>query len=149
MCKRLLYYGHWRNSPSLDKSKKKRNGDLGLVFLLPCLIRTRHFNFFGVALYLRLFVWVFLLSILDAFQEQKKLKDQLATEQEAMYGSKPNVKKPLGQSTNTNVMAATPNSRRVGTPARFGVSGGNGRRESGKVGTVIPINYVALSKDER
>lgn len=67
-----------------------------------------------------------------------------------MYGSKPNVKKPLGQSTNTNMMATTPNSRRVATtPARFGVSGGSGRRESGKVGSVIPINYVALSKGER
>lgn len=83
------------------------------------------------------------------FKEHKKLQDQIATEQEALFGSKPNVRKPLGQSTNTNTMAATPNSRRVGTPARFGVSGGNGRRDSVKVGNVIPINYVALSKDER
>ncbi|KAH6819134.1 microtubule-associated protein 65-5 [Perilla frutescens var. frutescens] len=85
-------------------------------------------------------------------REQKKLQDQLATEQEALFGSKPNVKRPLGPSTNANTMAmaaATPNSRRLGTPARFGASGGNGRRESGKVGGVIPINYVALSKEDR
>ncbi|KAK6119185.1 hypothetical protein DH2020_047079 [Rehmannia glutinosa] len=83
-------------------------------------------------------------------REQKKLQDQLATEQEALFGSKPNVKKPLGQSTYANTMVATPNSRRVGTPsARLGVSAGKDRRDSGKVGTVIPINYVALSKDDR
>ncbi|XP_042065049.1 65-kDa microtubule-associated protein 5 [Salvia splendens] len=80
-------------------------------------------------------------------REHKKLQDQIATEQEAIFGSKP--KKPLGQSTNTNTMASTPNSRRMGTPARFGVSGGNGRRDNVKVGGVIPINYVALAKEER
>lgn len=47
-------------------------------------------------------------------------------------------------------MVGTPNSRRLGTPsARLGILGGNARRESGKVGGVIPINYVALSKDDR
>ncbi|KAI3445184.1 hypothetical protein Pfo_001849 [Paulownia fortunei] len=82
-------------------------------------------------------------------REQKKLQDQLATEQEALFGSKPNVKKPLGQSTYANTMVATPNTRRVGTPARLGISGGKDRRDSGKVGSVIPINYVALQKDDR
>ncbi|KAL8546983.1 hypothetical protein ACS0TY_006632 [Phlomoides rotata] len=83
-------------------------------------------------------------------REQKKLQDQLATEQEALFGSKPSVKKPLGQSTYANTMVGTPNNRRLGTPAaRLGISGGNGRRDSGKVGAVIPINYVALSKDDR
>lgn len=66
-----------------------------------------------------------------------------------MFGSKPSIKKPLGQSTYANTMAGTPN-RRLGTPsARLGISGGNGRRDSGKVGAVIPINYVALSKEDR
>ncbi|EYU26921.1 hypothetical protein ABFS82_02G107900 [Erythranthe guttata] len=83
-------------------------------------------------------------------REQRKLQDQLATEQEALFGSKPSVKKPLGQSTHANTMVATPNSRRVGTPSsRFGISGGKDRRDSGKVATVIPINYVALPKDDR
>ncbi|KAL0397375.1 UNVERIFIED_CONTAM: microtubule-associated protein 5 [Sesamum calycinum] len=83
-------------------------------------------------------------------KEQKKLQDQLATEQETLFGSKPNVKKPLGQSTYANTMVATPNSRRVGIPsARHGISSGKDRRDSGKAGGVIPINYVALSKDDR
>ncbi|KAL0380076.1 UNVERIFIED_CONTAM: microtubule-associated protein 5 [Sesamum angustifolium] len=83
-------------------------------------------------------------------REQKKLQDQLATEQETLFGSKPNVKKPLGQSTYANTMVATPNSRRVGIPsARHGISSGKDRRDSGKAGGVIPINYVALSKDDR
>ncbi|KAG8391074.1 hypothetical protein BUALT_Bualt01G0150000 [Buddleja alternifolia] len=77
-------------------------------------------------------------------REQKKLQDQLATEQEAIFGSKPNVKRPLVQS---NTMVSTPNSRRGS--ARLGVSGGKDRRDSGKAGTVIPINYVALPKDDR
>ncbi|KAL3629959.1 hypothetical protein CASFOL_026271 [Castilleja foliolosa] len=79
-------------------------------------------------------------------REQKKLQDQLAAEQEAIFGSKPNVKKPLGQSTFTNTMVGTPNSRRAGTPW---TRPGKDRRESGRVGTVIPINYVALQKEDR
>ncbi|GFP93936.1 65-kda microtubule-associated protein 5 [Phtheirospermum japonicum] len=79
-------------------------------------------------------------------REQKKLQDQLAAEQEAMFGSKPNVKKPLGQSTFANTMVGTPNSRRTGTPW---TRPGKDRRESGRVGTVIPINYVALQKEDR
>lgn len=66
-----------------------------------------------------------------------------------MYGSKPSVKKPLGQSTYANTMVATPNSRRVGTPSARLISGQKERRECGKVGGVIPINYVALPKDDR
>ncbi|KAL0464235.1 UNVERIFIED_CONTAM: microtubule-associated protein 5 [Sesamum latifolium] len=90
-------------------------------------------------------------SWLDEYErEQKKLQDQLATEQETLFGSKPNVKKPLGQSTYANTMVSTPNSRRVGVPsARHGISSGKDRRDSGKAGGVIPINYVALSKDDR
>ncbi|CAI9769496.1 unnamed protein product [Fraxinus pennsylvanica] len=70
------------------------------------------------------------------YREQKKLQDQLAAEQETLFGSKPSMKKPLGVS---NTMVATPNSR------RHGISGGRERRESSKA---IPINYVALSKDD-
>ncbi|CAA3013762.1 65-kDa microtubule-associated 5 [Olea europaea subsp. europaea] len=67
------------------------------------------------------------------YREQKKLQDQLAAEQEALFGSKPSIRKPLGVSN------TTPNSR------RHGISGGRERRESSKA---IPINYVALSKDD-
>ncbi|KAK2972425.1 hypothetical protein RJ640_008165 [Escallonia rubra] len=64
-------------------------------------------------------------------REQKRLQEQLFTEQEALFGSRPAIKKPLGQST-TNTTAGTP-LRRTGTPAaRHGVSGGKERRDSGK-----------------
>ncbi|KAJ0102997.1 hypothetical protein Patl1_05731 [Pistacia atlantica] len=79
-------------------------------------------------------------------REQKRLQEQLATEQEAIYGSKPTIKKPLGQS---NTMVGTPMSRRAMTPSnRHGISGGKDRRESGRVTNAIPLNYVALPKDD-
>ncbi|CAL5379816.1 unnamed protein product [Camellia sinensis] len=79
-------------------------------------------------------------------REQKRLQEQFATEQEAIYGSRPTIKKALlVQSTNAN----TPIGRRVGTPsARHRISGGKERRDSGKVGSVIPVNYVAIQKDD-
>ncbi|XP_021762347.1 65-kDa microtubule-associated protein 5-like [Chenopodium quinoa] len=78
-------------------------------------------------------------------REQKKLQEQLATEKEALYGSKPS-KKPLGQSTNNNTMVGTPNTRRIGTPSgRLGISGSKERRDSARV---IPVNFVALAKDD-
>lgn len=74
------------------------------------------------------------------------MQEQLATEKEALYGSKPNVKKPLGQSTNNNTMVGTPNARRIGTPSgRLGISGSKDRRDSARV---IPVNFVALAKDD-
>ncbi|XVF00165.1 hypothetical protein REPUB_Repub03eG0261700 [Reevesia pubescens] len=77
-------------------------------------------------------------------REQKRLQEQFATEQEALFGSRP--KKPLGQ---TNAMVGTPIGRRVSTPSgRHGVSSVKERRESARVNNVIPLNFVALSKDE-
>lgn len=77
-------------------------------------------------------------------REQKKLQEQLATEKEALYGSKP--KKPLGQSINNNTMVGTPVARRIGTPSgRHGISGSKERRDSARV---IPVNFVALAKDD-
>lgn len=71
------------------------------------------------------------------------MQEQLATEKEAIYGSKP--KKPLGQSTNNNTMVGTP-ARRIGTPSgRMGISGSKDRRDSTRV---IPVNFVALAKDD-
>ncbi|CAK9145945.1 unnamed protein product [Ilex paraguariensis] len=82
-------------------------------------------------------------------REQKRLQEQFVTEQEALFGSKPTIKKPLGTSINANTMVGTPNSRRSGTPsARHGISGGKERRDSGKAGNVIPVNYVAIAKDQ-
>ncbi|KZV54430.1 65-kDa microtubule-associated protein 5 [Dorcoceras hygrometricum] len=83
-------------------------------------------------------------------REQRKLQEQLATEQEALFGSKSAVKKPLAQSTYSNTMVATPNGGRLRTPSTgLGISRGKDRRVSGKAGSVIPINYVALPKDDR
>ena len=82
-------------------------------------------------------------------QEQKRLQEQLAAEQEALFGSRPTPKKPLGQSTSTNTMVGTPTGRRLATPSgRHGISAGKERRESGRVNNIIPLNYVALPKDD-
>ncbi|BFG20559.1 65-kDa microtubule-associated protein 5-like [Prunus yedoensis var. nudiflora] len=80
-------------------------------------------------------------------REQKRLQEQHNAEQEALFGSRPSTKKPLGQSTNANTMVGTPISRR--TPlGRHGVSAGKERRESGRVHNLTPVNYVALPKDD-
>uniref|UniRef100_A0A2N9EN54 Uncharacterized protein n=1 Tax=Fagus sylvatica TaxID=28930 RepID=A0A2N9EN54_FAGSY len=82
-------------------------------------------------------------------REQKRLQEQLAAEQEALFGSRPTPKKPLGQSTSTNTMVGTPTGRRLATPSgRHGISAGKERRESGRVNNIIPLNYVALPKDD-
>ncbi|KAI9156112.1 hypothetical protein LWI28_000727 [Acer negundo] len=78
----------------------------------------------------------------------KRLQDQFAAEQEAIFGSKPATKRPLGPNTTTN-MVGTPIGRRVMTPlGRNTNSGGKDRRESGRVANPIPLNYVALPKDD-
>lgn len=78
-------------------------------------------------------------------QEQKRLQGQLATEKEAKYGSKSAKKKPLGQSLNTDNVTKTPIGRRIGnTPGRSATSGGKDYRGN----AAIPLNYVALQKDE-
>ncbi|XP_058226076.1 65-kDa microtubule-associated protein 5 [Rhododendron vialii] len=89
------------------------------------------------------------------FRDQKRLQEQFAAEQEALYGSRPAVKKPLplSQSTNANTMAGTPTGHRsgLGTPGkRHGISGPKDhRRDSGKIGAAaIPLNYVAIPKDD-
>ncbi|KAB1226674.1 65-kDa microtubule-associated protein 5 [Morella rubra] len=83
------------------------------------------------------------------FREQKRLQDVLAAEQEARFGSRPTPKKPLGQSTCANTMVGTPTGRRVVTPSgRHGISAGKEHRESGRVNNIIPVNYVALPKDD-
>ncbi|XP_019151778.1 PREDICTED: 65-kDa microtubule-associated protein 5 [Ipomoea nil] len=80
-------------------------------------------------------------------REQKRLQEQFAAEQEALYGSKSSSKKPLGQS-NTALGTPTPINRRGTLSGRHGISAAKERRESAKAGNIIPLNYVALSKDE-
>ncbi|VFQ92110.1 unnamed protein product [Cuscuta campestris] len=80
-------------------------------------------------------------------REQKRLQEQFAAEQEALYGSKSTGKKQPGQ--NTSAIMGTP-SRRGPLTARHGLSSaGSERRESARAaGNIIPINYVALPKDD-
>lgn len=67
----------------------------------------------------------------------------------ALFGSRSATKKPLCQSNNGNTIAGTPTSRRLLTPSgRHGTSGGKERRESGRLNPIIPVNYVALPKDD-
>ncbi|MED6132585.1 hypothetical protein PIB30_020412 [Stylosanthes scabra] len=78
-------------------------------------------------------------------REQRRLQEQSAIGQEALFGSRSAAKKPLGQGTN----AGTPTGRRVLTPSgRYGTPAGKDRRESGRMNTIIPVNYVALPKDD-
>ncbi|KAK4774962.1 hypothetical protein SAY86_009897 [Trapa natans] len=89
-----------------------------------------------------------LLANMDDQIEQKRLQEQLATEQEAIYGSRPSTKKPLGLSVNANNLPSTPGHCGA-TPGRYGLSSGKERRRvSGRANGMIPINYVALPKDE-
>ncbi|XP_021683500.2 65-kDa microtubule-associated protein 5 isoform X2 [Hevea brasiliensis] len=80
-------------------------------------------------------------------REQKRQQEQFVAEQEARYGSRPTVKKPLGQSASANTMAGTPIGLRLATPCLHAISSGKERRES-KVLNVTPINYVALPKND-
>ncbi|EMS55811.1 hypothetical protein TRIUR3_20200 [Triticum urartu] len=87
-------------------------------------------------------------------RELKKLQEQFAAEQGAPYGAKPSpmrplsARKPLGQSTNVNIVGGTPNSRRVSTPvSRKGGSSCGKMKDTGKTAASIPANYVSLPKD--
>ncbi|CAA7400090.1 unnamed protein product [Spirodela intermedia] len=93
-------------------------------------------------------------------REEKKLQEQLVAEQEMLFGSKPSPmrpflgKKPLGQSSNVNMAAGTPMGCRISTPlGRHGgaTSSGKARKLRGGVksaAAAIPVNYVALPKDD-
>ncbi|KAL6620243.1 hypothetical protein ACP70R_035382 [Stipagrostis hirtigluma subsp. patula] len=85
-------------------------------------------------------------------RELKKLQEQFAAEQGAMFGTKPSpirplpARKPLGQSSNVNIVGGTPTSRRVSTPmARKGGLSSGKVKEAAK--TPASVNYVALAKD--
>lgn len=73
-----------------------------------------------------------------------------------MFGSKPSplrpftARKPLGQSSNGNTVGGTPINHRVSTPlARQAISSsGKEKKDHVKVGNAIPVNYVALPKED-
>ncbi|KAK3138787.1 hypothetical protein QOZ80_5AG0373420 [Eleusine coracana subsp. coracana] len=85
-------------------------------------------------------------------RELKKLQEQFAAEQGPLFGAKPSpirplpARKPLGQSSNVNILGGTP-SRRVLTPMsrKGGLSSGK-VKEAAKA-TATPANYVALPKN--
>ncbi|XP_068663555.1 65-kDa microtubule-associated protein 5 [Aristolochia californica] len=84
------------------------------------------------------------------YREQKKLQEQMATEQEVLYGSKRSMigKKPLAPSASANSCGGTPTNRRVMTPGASKVTSfGKERKDSSRGSPVIPVNYVALPKD--
>ncbi|XP_011020464.1 PREDICTED: 65-kDa microtubule-associated protein 5 isoform X1 [Populus euphratica] len=81
-------------------------------------------------------------------REQKRLQEQFAAEQEALYGSRSAIKKPLGLSTSANTMAGTPTARRGVTPFGHHASSAGKQRGESRANNVTPINYVALPKDD-
>ncbi|XP_077242637.1 65-kDa microtubule-associated protein 5-like [Tasmannia lanceolata] len=90
-------------------------------------------------------------------REQKRLQEQLVTEKEALYGSRPSpspvrplvMKKPLTQILNANTTSGTPTGRRVSTPSgRHGLSSAKDRKDGKGATVIIPTNYVALPKDD-
>ncbi|GMI80221.1 hypothetical protein HRI_001691400 [Hibiscus trionum] len=87
---------------------------------------------------------IHLINIALSLQEQKRQQEQFAAEQEALFCSR--LKKPLGQA---NPMVGTPTARRISTPAsKHGVSSLKERREIGRVNNAIPLNFVALPKED-
>ncbi|KAL6909958.1 hypothetical protein ACP4OV_001216 [Aristida adscensionis] len=86
-------------------------------------------------------------------RELKKLQEQFVAEQGTMFGVKPSpirpisARKPLGQSSNPNIVNGTPTSRRVSTPmARKGGLSSGKVKEAAKT-PAAPANFVALPKD--
>lgn len=90
-------------------------------------------------------------------QDQKKFHEQLTTEQEAIFGSKPSParslgpKKAVGPRAGGGVPNGTPNRRLSLNTHNNSMNGGrstarDGRRESARL--AAPINYVAIAKEE-
>lgn len=82
-------------------------------------------------------------------QDQKKFHEQLNTEQEAIFGSRPSPARPLsstkkvvGPRVNGN---GTPNSNRRLSLNQNG-GGRSGKRDSAR--PIAPLNYVAISKED-
>ncbi|KAE8774789.1 65-kDa microtubule-associated protein 1-like [Hordeum vulgare] len=86
-------------------------------------------------------------------RDQKKINDQLAAEQEKLFGSKPSPARPQsakklpGSRVNGGAVNGTPN-RRLSVQQQNGLRSASrdGRRES--VRPSAPVNYVAIAKDD-
>lgn len=91
------------------------------------------------------------------FQDQKRFQEQLNTEQEAFFGSRPSPARPLGPKkavgprANGGASNGTP-TRRLSLNTHHGSSNGvrsvsrDGRREASRA--AAPVNYVALAKED-
>ncbi|KAF3790776.1 microtubule-associated protein 1 [Nymphaea thermarum] len=86
-------------------------------------------------------------------REQKKQQEQLTTEQEMLFGSRPSpirtgsTKKTSGQNSTGNTPSGTQVNKHF--PSRLGSTSKDGKKETPKNGAEgIPINYVALPKDD-
>ncbi|KAH7660279.1 Microtubule-associated protein MAP65/Ase1/PRC1 protein [Dioscorea alata] len=90
-------------------------------------------------------------------RDQKKFHEQLTTEQEAIFGSKPSParslgpKKAVGPRAGGGLPNGTPNRRLSLNTHNNSMNGGrstarDGRRESARL--AAPINYVAIAKEE-
>ncbi|XP_059669692.1 65-kDa microtubule-associated protein 1-like [Cornus florida] len=87
-------------------------------------------------------------------RDQKKFHEQLNTEQEAIFGSRPSPARPLGTK---KVVGPRANGGTNGTPSRRlslnvnqngarSLSSKDGRRDSDR--PIAPVNYVAISKED-
>ncbi|XP_072969129.1 65-kDa microtubule-associated protein 1-like [Typha angustifolia] len=87
-------------------------------------------------------------------RDQKRFHEQLATEQEALFGSKPSPARPLGPKkvvgprTNGGASNGTPNRRLSLSTHQNGVRSASrdGKRDNSR--PAAPINYVAISKED-
>jgi protein regulator of cytokinesis 1 len=86
------------------------------------------------------------------FQDQKKINDQLAAEQEKLFGSKPSpgrpqsAKKLPGPRANGGAVNGTPNRRLSVLQTGVRSASRDGRKES--IRPSAPVNYVSLAKDD-
>lgn len=83
-------------------------------------------------------------------RDQKKFNEQVGTEQEAVFGSKPSPNRPLGPK---KVVGPRANGGANGTPNRRLSLNNNGSRSMGKdskreLRPAAPVNYVAISKED-
>lgn len=80
-------------------------------------------------------------------EEEKRRSRELKKLQEQFAIRPLSSRKPLGQSSNANIIGGTPTSRRVSTPMSRKGRPSSGRVQEAVKTAVAPANYVALPKD--
>ncbi|OEL33976.1 65-kDa microtubule-associated protein 2 [Dichanthelium oligosanthes] len=84
-------------------------------------------------------------EFLIILKELKKRQEQIGTKPSPIRPHP--ARKPLGQSSNVNIVVGTPTSRRVSTPMSRKGGLSSGKVKEGTKTTVAPANYVAIPKD--